>query len=105
MMFGVADLSTAAGCVGIPTASGPKLPKVHYGRYFSGMVADDDWREDAELKVRRRMRRAEERERSKAEGDTGGRGSGRTALIGRRLIGKLVKLLTVKGGGGGGKTV
>lgn len=96
MMFGVADLSSAAGCAisGVHQQQ-QKTPKARYRNYFSGMTVGAEWGEewDNETKVRRRLRRAERE---------GGDQETKTASMSRKLVGKLIKMLGFSRGVKGG---
>ena len=91
-MFGPnsVQLSTAAGCA---TASG-KMPKCRYGAFFAGMA--ETAREEDEYFAKRkaakkasRQQKAEQQQQQKEEHERRG--------LSKRLLGKLVRLISVKG--------
>ncbi|KAI3415898.1 hypothetical protein GPALN_005462 [Globodera pallida] len=88
MMFAVADLSAATG--GCMTGNAQRMPKVRYGSYFSAVVGHK-WGENDEMKVLKRMKRAEDRLKGKEVEQREGEQRGKA----KRLVGKLAKLLTV----------
>ncbi|KAL3088323.1 hypothetical protein niasHT_023883 [Heterodera trifolii] len=87
-MFAIADISAATG--GCMANNGQKMAKVRYGNYYSTITADK-WGENDEIKVLKRMKKAEERlkgRKMEEENDREQRGRA------KRLVEKLAKLLT-----------